>query len=165
MPEIFLSIGSNIEPAIHIPAAIRDLRERFGPLTLSSIYETAAVGFAGPPFHNLIAAFASDEAPQTIARELRGIEERHGRRRESQKFSSRTLDVDLILYGDIRLDESPLHLPRDEITRYAFVLEPLAEIVPHHRHPTTGETYAELWADFDKTQVAQRKIAPAVQVK
>jgi 2-amino-4-hydroxy-6-hydroxymethyldihydropteridine diphosphokinase len=165
MPEVFLSIGSNIDPDTHIPAAIKDLRTLFGPLRLSSTYETAAVGFAGPSFHNLIVALDSDRDPREIARLCREIEERHGRTRQSQKFSSRTLDVDLILYGDTVLEESPLHLPRDEITRYAFVLEPLAEIASEHRHPVTGQTYAELWAAFDKSGLEQKKIAPAALVK
>lgn len=164
MTEVFLSIGSNINPEVHIPAAIDDLRAVFGPLRLSSTYETAAVGFAGPPFHNLIVALDSDREPRDIARVCREIEERHGRTRQSQKFSSRTLDVDLILYGDTVTEESPPHLPRDEITRYAFVLEPLAEIAPEHRHPVTGQTYAELWAGFDKSGLEQKQIAPAALV-
>lgn len=165
MTEVFLSIGSNIDPDVHIPAAIEDLRALFGPLRLSSTYETGAVGFAGPPFHNLIVALDSEREPRDIARLCREIEERHGRTRQSQKFSSRTLDVDLILYGDTVLDASPLHLPRYEITRYAFVLEPLAEIAPQQRHPLTGQTYAELWAAFDKTGLEQKKIAPATLVR
>ena len=159
MPDVFLSLGSNIDPEAHIPSALDDLRKLFGPLRLSSLYETAAVGFDGPPFHNLIAAFHSDRDAREIARLLRGIEEQHGRSRTSQKFSSRTLDVDLILYGDSVLDEPHLHLPRDEITRYAFVLEPLAEIAPDLRHPVIGKTYRELWATFNHT-TPQKKLGP-----
>lgn len=165
MPEVFLSIGSNIDPGQHIAAALHDLREQFGPLRVSSIYETAAVGFSGPPFHNLVVALDSDLEPQVIAGLCREIEERHGRTRNSQKFSSRTLDVDLILYGDTSLEKPNLHLPRDEITRYAFVLQPLAEIAPEHHHPVTGQTYAELWAAFDQTGLEQKAIAPASCVR
>lgn len=165
MPEVFLSIGSNIDPDVHVPAAIEDLRELFGPLSLSSIYATAAIGFAGPTFHNLVASFQSEQEPREIARLLRELEERHGRSRDSQKFSSRTLDVDLILYGNLIAEEPGLRLPREEVTRYAFVLEPLAEIAPDRRHPVTGETYAELWSRFDKTGVEQRRIEPATFVK
>ncbi len=158
MPDVFLSLGSNIDPEIHIPAALEDLRQTFGPLALSSLYETAAVGFEGPPFHNLVAAFVSEEEPAVIARRLREIEERHGRTRNSQKFSSRTLDVDLILYGDRIVEADGLRLPRDEITRYAFVLEPLSELAPQRRHPVLGQTYAALWAAFDKTGLAQKRL-------
>lgn len=165
MPEVFLSIGSNIDPDIHIPAAIEDLRELFGPLSLSSTYATAAIGFDGPTFHNLVVSFQSEQEPREIARLLREVEERHGRSRDSQKFSSRTLDVDLVLYGNLIAEEPSLRLPREEVTRYAFVLEPLAEIAPHHRHPVMGETYAELWSRFDKTGIEQRRIKPATLVK
>jgi len=92
------------------------------------------------------------------------MEERHGRSRTSQKFSSRTLDVDLILYGDTVLDEPNLRLPRDEITRYAFVLEPLAEIAPDLRHPVIGATYRELWADF-KVSSPQKKLGHPAPLK
>jgi len=164
MPDVFLSLGSNIDPGRHIPAALEDLRNLFGPLRLSSLYETAAVGFDGPPFHNLIVVFHSDRDARDIAKLLRDIEERHGRSRTSQKFSSRTLDVDLILYGDTVLDEPNLRLPRDEITRYAFVLEPLAEIAPDLRHPVIGATYRELWADF-KQASPQKKLGHPAPLK
>ena len=163
MAEIFLSLGSNINPEIHIPAAVAELEQRFGPLSVSSIYETASVGFDGPRFHNLVMSFHSDRDPKEIARDLRVLEEQHGRTRECQKFSSRTLDVDLILYADKILDDPELRLPREEITRYAFVLEPLAEIAPEQIHPLSGKTYRELWAEFDKTGLAQKKLEPALK--
>ncbi len=158
MPEVFLSLGSNIDPDTHIPAALADLRSVFGPLKLSAIFETAAVGFDGPPFHNLVVAFQSDSPAETIAQRLRELEEQHGRTRASRKFSSRTLDVDLILYGDRVLEAEHLRLPRDDITRYAFVLQPLAELAPTLRHPVLGKTYAELWAAFDKTGLNQKRL-------
>ena len=163
MAEIFLSLGSNINPEIHIPAAVAELEQLFGPLRISSTYETASVGFEGPPFHNLVMAFHSDRDPREIARNLRQLEERHGRTRQSQKFSSRTLDVDLILYGDKIFGDPDLRLPREEITRYAFVLEPLAEIAPERTHPLSGKSYRQLWAEFDKTGLAQKKLVPPLK--
>jgi len=158
MPKAFLSIGSNIDPERHIPAALEDLRDLFGPLELSSLYESAAVGFDGPIFHNLVAAFDSDLPAEIIAEHLRAIEERHGRTRESQKFSSRTLDIDLILWGDAIFTKGRLEIPRPEITRYAFVLEPLAELAPALQHPEIGKTYQELWSQFDQSGSQQRKL-------
>lgn len=161
MPEVFLSIGSNIDKERHIPSALAELEQRLGPLTVSGLYETAAVGFDGPSFHNLVASVDSELPVQQIATILAEIEQQHGRTRECKKFSSRTLDIDLILYGDLIVEEGKLNLPRDEITRYAFVLEPLAEIAPDGRHPVTGERFADLWSRFDKTGLNQTRIGPA----
>ncbi len=130
----------------------------FGTLKLSSYFKTAAIGFEGPAFINLVARFESECPPLEIAKILRGIEEKHGRTRDSQKFSSRTLDVDLILYGDTILKSKELELPRPEIDRYAFVLEPLAEIAPEGRHPISGKTYRDLWAQFDKKGLQQSRL-------
>lgn len=158
MPEIFLSIGSNIDRERNIASALAALERHFGPLVISSLYETEAVGFEGPPFYNLAAAFATDLPVQAVTEILATIEEQHGRARGSAKFSSRTLDIDLILYGDLVVSEDKLKLPRPEITRYAFVLEPLAEIAPDARHPVTGERYGDLWARFDKGGLNQRRV-------
>jgi 2-amino-4-hydroxy-6-hydroxymethyldihydropteridine diphosphokinase len=163
MPEIFLSLGSNIDPEIHIPAAIMELKNMFGSLLVSSTYETASVGFEGPAFHNLVIAFQSDQDPRDIARQLRELEERHGRTRNSQKFSSRALDVDLILYGSQIFADHDLRLPRDEITRYAFVLEPLAEIAAERLHPVSGQSYRQLWTAFDKHGLSQKKLETGVK--
>lgn len=159
MAEVFLSIGSNIEPEKHIPRALSDLKTLFGPLRCSSLYETQAVGFEGPVFHNMVAAFDSTRPPLEIATTLRALEERHGRTRNSQKFSSRTLDVDLILYGDLVIQAAGIELPRQEVTRYSFVLEPLAELAPQARHPILDKTYAELWSELQpREQNPARKI-------
>lgn len=157
MPTAYVSIGSNIDKDIHIPSSLKALEQVFGELKLSSVYETEPVGFVGDCFYNLIVRFESNLSAKEIAKNLRQIELDHGRTRESQKFSARTLDLDLILYGDLVINDGRLQIPRDEIERYAFVLEPLAEIAGTEKHPITGETYAELWQRFDKTQAKQTK--------
>lgn len=150
MASVFLSLGSNIEREKHIRAGIAALRGHYGELRLSSVYESAAVGFDGDNFYNLVAVLETDEPVQSVAATLRSIEEKHGRTREGPRFSSRTLDIDILLYDDLILNEGKLILPRDEITRNAFVLWPLAEIAPTRQHPVCQQSYAELWAAFDK---------------
>jgi len=157
----YISIGSNIDKDIHIPASIKALETHFGELVLSSIYESEPVGFSGELFHNLIVRFESDLDVKTVAKKLRQIELDNGRTRESQKFSARTLDLDLILYGDLILSDGRLQIPRDEIERYAFVLEPLAEIAPLETHPLSGISYGQMWAHFDKSNLKQIKISSA----
>ena len=154
----YISIGSNIDKEIHIPASLQALEKQFGKLVLSSIYESEPVGFSGAMFHNLIVRFESDLDVKAVAKQLRQIELDNGRTRESQKFSSRTLDLDLILYGDLILSDGRLQIPRDEIERYAFVLEPLAEIAPLEVHPLSGISYGQLWENFDKRHLKQTQI-------
>ncbi len=149
MTRVFLSIGSNIDRETNIRAGVAALRECFGELRLSTVYESEAVGFEGDPFYNLVAGFETDITPEELVAALRAIEDRHGRVRTGPRFSSRTLDIDLLLYGDAVFD-TPVVIPRKEITRNAFVLLPLAELAPEAVHPLTGKTYAAMWEAFDK---------------
>jgi 2-amino-4-hydroxy-6-hydroxymethyldihydropteridine diphosphokinase len=161
MPTAYISIGSNIERDKNIPSSIAALVQCFGALTISSIYESEPVGFTGAAFYNLVIAFDSDWEFKQVGKKLRQIELEHGRTREAQKFSARTLDLDLILYGDLIISDGRLQIPRDEIERYAFVLEPLAEIAPDLTHPISGKSYAALWQAFDKTDLKQKIVTPA----
>ncbi len=143
-----VSIGSNIERSKNIALALELLEARYGALEQSSIYESDAVGFDSAPFYNLVVGFHTDETPAALQAQLHAIEDRSGRARTST-LTARTLDLDLLLYDELVVDEDGLVLPRDDITRYAFVLCPLAEIAPDERHPVSGRRYADHWADFD----------------
>ena len=143
---VFVSAGSNIEPRANLEAACKALEQHYGELELSPLYRSPAAGFSGPDFLNLVAGFRTGEAPAEILERLAGMETSAGRDRSAGKFSSRTLDLDLLLYGD-RIDAA-LKLPHPDIKRYAFVLKPLADLAPELRHPITGATLAELWRCF-----------------
>lgn len=158
MPTGFISIGSNIDKEIHIPSSLIALKKQFGNIIISSLYETKAVGFEGDDFHNLIVQFESTLEAKAVAKKLRQIELDHGRTRDSRKYAARTLDLDLILYGNLIISDGRLQIPRDEIERYAFVLEPLAEIAPAFLHPVSHKRYADLWKEYDKTALKQKKI-------
>lgn len=160
MPRVWVSVGSNIDPESHIRGALADLRQTFGELTVSPLYETEAVGFAGDAFLNLVVGFETDERPALLHERLRDIEARHGRRRDGPKFSSRTLDLDLLTYGEAVTDEGGKALPRDEILRYAFVLGPLADVAGEERHPQLGASYAGLWARFPAAEKARMRRLP-----
>ena len=151
MARVYVSIGSNIEREASIRAAVQALRECFGTLTLSSVYENRPIGFEGENFYNLVAAFDTDESPEAVTAILHDIERRLGRERGPSRFCSRTIDLDLLLYSDLIREQATLHLPRREIDEYACVLRPLAELAPEARHPRSGETFSALWARFDKT--------------
>jgi 2-amino-4-hydroxy-6-hydroxymethyldihydropteridine diphosphokinase len=150
MARVYVSIGSNIDRERNIALALQRLEDDYGPMQRSSVYESAAVGFDSPPFYNLVVGFETTESPVQVQAVLHDIESASGRERTG-KLSARTLDLDLLLYDDLVVHEGRLHLPRDDIERYAFVLYPLAELAPQGRHPVTGNTYAQMWAAFDDT--------------
>ena len=152
MSTIYISLGSNINREENTREGVKALREAFGDLVLSSVYESDAVGFKGDAFYNMVIACEVDVPVHEANRMLRDIEDRHGRDRSGPKFSSRTLDLDLLLYDDLVLEENGLTLPRGEILKNAFVLWPLAEIAPALKHPQDGRSYDELWAQFDKSR-------------
>ncbi len=164
MPLCFISIGSNINRVHNITSAINVLHRELGPLKHSSIYESTSVGFTGNEFYNLVSAFHCNEDACHIARQLKNIEDEHGRVRSANKFSSRTLDLDLLLYGQQVIQTDSLTIPHNDILNYAFVLEPLVEIAPEQQHPVNNINYAQLWSDFDKSNLQQRKISNPLKI-
>ncbi len=152
MAWVYISLGSNIDREANTRAGVAALREAFGDCLLSSVYESEAVGFEGDVFYNMVVAFQTDRDVHEVADILHRIENEHGRNRNSPKFSSRTLDLDLLLYDDLIVDEKGLQIPRDEILKYAFVLWPLAEVAPDLKHPQLDKTYGMLWFEFDKSR-------------
>ena len=149
MSTAWLSLGSNLDAEVHLLAAAQALRARFGDVVFSPVYRTPAVGFDGPDFLNAAAAVQTDLDPFALNDWLHALEDAQGRVRGGERFSSRTLDVDLLLYAD-RVLKGPGHLelPRPELVTQAFVLKPMADIAPALVHPTLGRTLAQLWAEL-----------------
>jgi 2-amino-4-hydroxy-6-hydroxymethyldihydropteridine diphosphokinase len=159
--QVYVSVGSNVNRRKNIGLALEQLANEFGVLEQSSVYESDAVGFDSAAFYNLVIGFCSAEPPRGIQEKLHAIEDTCGRVR-SRELSARTMDLDLLLYADLVVDEAGLCLPRSDITRYAFVLCPLAEIAGEEKHPIIGECYADMWAVFDEPeQVLTRVNWPA----
>ena len=149
MTRIYISLGSNIERERHIRAGLDALQTEFGELQVSRVFESEAVGFNGRPFYNLVVGADTELPLATLCQRLRAMEFAHGREPDAKKFAPRTLDLDLLLYGEL-VCETPLVLPRGEILTNAFVLWPLAELAPGLRHPIDGRTMYELWECYDK---------------
>lgn len=148
MARVFLGLGSNIDPRHNLRLAIDELERRFGTLDVSPVYRSSAVGFEGPDFLNLVAALDSNLSPGEILGEIEAIHELAGRERDGDAFSSRPLDIDLLLYDDLVLDDGPVRLPRSDILEYAFVLRPLSVLAPDLVHPVTGRPMSAHWASF-----------------
>ncbi len=141
--QVYLDIGSNIDRKHNIRSCIQQLRLEFPDIVFSNAYESAAAGFNGDPFINLSASLTTDKSYQELSRYLKRLETDHARQRNGIKFSSRTLDVDILFYDNLIL-QPEIDLPRAEITKYPFVLFPLAEIAADFIHPELGISIAEL---------------------
>ena len=150
MTEVFISIGSNINREQNIRDAVHGLRELLDPdLRLSPVYETAAVGFDGPPFYNLAACLQATDVDQ-LKRQLLALENQAQRDRSAEKFANRTLDLDILLFGEADMRQQGYDIPRQEILRYAFVLKPLSDLAAQRRYPGLDKTFHQLWSEFEQ---------------
>ncbi len=156
MSRALLSLGSNLEPEANLRSAASALRERFGPILLSPIYRTGAVGFDGPDFLNAAAVIDTALDPLALDAWLHALEDAHGRDRSGPRFGDRTLDIDIVLFDDLVLEGAGhLQIPRDDL-RHAFVLKPLVDLVPDYIEPRSRMTLAALWAQSPERDVPMR---------
>ena len=150
MTQVFLGLGSNLERKKNIRAGLLALKDVFGDLKISQVYESESVGFKGSNFYNLVVSLQTDLTLAELSDTLKKIEDENGRVRTGPKYSPRTLDIDILTYGDFVGVAAGVDLPRAEITENAFVLLPLSELAPNELHPALKKSYAELWASYDK---------------
>ncbi len=148
MSQIYVSLGSNVDREANIQKSVMAMRKEFGVLKLSPVYSSAAVGFDGDDFLNLVVGIESALTVQQVVAKLRGIEDDLGRDRSQPRYSPRPVDLDILLFDDLIIDEDGIQIPRHEILRNAFVLKPLQDLVPGLRHPQCGKCFTELWRDM-----------------
>jgi 2-amino-4-hydroxy-6-hydroxymethyldihydropteridine diphosphokinase len=150
MPEVYVAAGSNIRPRTHLRRALAELHAAYPDLRVSPAYSNRAVGFEGDDFINLVVGFDTDEPLDALLARLHAVEERCGRPRNAPKWAPRSLDLDVLLYGD-HVGEFPgAILPRPDLVRRPYMLGPLAALAPDARHPVLGERIGDLWARFDR---------------
>lgn len=158
MTEVVVGMGSNIAPESHVRQALDALTWRFSGVEVSPVYRCPAVGFEGADFVNLVVAFHTADPILRVQSALRRIEAAGGRDRAARD-GSRTIDLDMLLFGAALFDNGDIRVPRADILEYAFVLRPLADLRPMLRHPTVGRTYRELWAAFNAAGQPLTRIA------
>ena len=145
MTQVAVGIGSNIDREMNVRQAVKSLSHEFGSLSCSPVYESEASGFSGPPFYNLVATFETAMDVLAVCAKIRAIEIFQGRQLGNGRAGSRTLDIDLLLYGDSILYDIDLDVPRREIIDHAYILKPLADLLPEMSHPVTGEPFGQTW--------------------
>ncbi len=151
MPAVFVSVGSNVAPQQSLAQGLQMLRSYYGALQLSPVYRNRPVGFEGDDFFNLVLLMRAHASPQAVRATLLSIEDACGRNRLQPRFSSRTLDLDVLMYGDQVIDQADLQIPRSELLDSAFVLRPMADLAPNLIHPTEHLSMRELWRAFDQS--------------
>jgi len=150
MSIVHLNVGSNQNRRTNIRLAIKALEQYFSNIILSSLFESPSEGFKGNDFYNIGVNITTLKTSNEVVDILHDIENSLGRDRSLPKFSSRMIDLDLVLYGGI-IDEA-LNVPRKDILKYAFVLAPLAELNPEVIHPLEGTSFQNLWQIFQSKQ-------------
>lgn len=151
MTRVYLGVGSNIEPNKHIQAAYIEMSQ-LGSLKMSPVYQCDPVHFIGEPFLNLVIELETDLSLEALHRRLKTIEFKWGRKQDVYQNKGHTLDIDILLYGDIT-SSYPVQIPRQDIFKYEFVLRPLFELNPHLYLPGEDSTsqensVAQLWAEY-----------------
>ena len=154
MARVVVSVGSNLERERNVRDALAALGNTFGALLHSPVYESAAYGFDGPPFYNLVVVFQTPLDVRVVRGKIQVIENLQGREMGENRSGSRSLDLDLLLYDDAVFHDQGLDVPRREIFEHAYVLKPLADLLPATPHPVTGESFADIWFRLGSNQEA-----------
>jgi 2-amino-4-hydroxy-6-hydroxymethyldihydropteridine diphosphokinase len=150
MTTVLVAAGSNVEPVANLRRALDSLAARYPGLRCSRAYRNPAVGFEGEDFINLVVAFDTADEVGSVIERLHEAESLCGRPREAPKWAPRSMDLDILLFGDTVCDRPGLVLPRPDLLRRAYMLGPAAELAPGVVHPTLGATLAELWQGFEQ---------------
>jgi 2-amino-4-hydroxy-6-hydroxymethyldihydropteridine diphosphokinase len=147
---VYVAAGSNVEPERNLARACQEIAHRWPDAVFSRAYRNQAVGFDGPDFLNLVLGFHTREPIASVITRLRDIEVLCGRPRNSPKWASRAMDLDVLLFGERVEKTADYTLPRPDLLKRPYMLGPMAEIAPDVMHPTANKTIGELWQEFDR---------------
>ncbi|MEO8331873.1 MAG: 2-amino-4-hydroxy-6-hydroxymethyldihydropteridine diphosphokinase [Gallionella sp.] len=155
MPRAYIAIGSNIDPAENVRAAIRCLARQTRITGISMVYCTGAIGRPEQPhYYNCVVEIETDVPPAELKYTiLRRIENDLGRKRTEDKYAPRTIDLDLIVYGDLTLDAQDIELPDPEILERPFLAIPLFELAPDLVLPGYNRRIREIAAKLPQDEM------------
>jgi len=146
----YVSGGSNLDAEKNLRLAAHALKAAYPGARFSKVYRNRAIGFEGPDFLNFVVELDVQGPPGALKAELEHIESLCGRERYAPKWEPRTMDLDILLFGDVVMDVPGLVLPRPQLLNWAFMLGPVAELAPALLHPVAGKSIGALWAAFDQ---------------
>ena len=155
-PHVYLALGSNLgDRERNLAAALRRLEPLASVAAVSSLYETDPVPEGQPPYLNAACRVVTGLQPKALLRHMKEVERELGRRR-GERWGPRPIDIDLLLYGDLVIDENELRVPHYALAERPFVLVPLADIAADTRHPQLGRKISELASETDRSGVRLR---------
>jgi len=143
MTQSYISIGSNIDATRNITIAKRELSNIF-TCTYSDNFYSKAEGFKGKDFINLVAGFKTSLDPIILTQTLKSLEKKIGRDTSQKGMQDRVIDFDLILFGDLIMNDKGIELPSSDIEDYLYILEPLAQIAEKEIHPVFNISFGEM---------------------
>ena len=147
---MYVAAGSNVAPEENLARAVAELARAFPGARSSSWYRNRAVGFAGADFINLVVGFDTELPLPAVLERLQAIEALCGRGRDAPRWAPRSMDLDVLLYGDLVSEEPAVRVPRPDLLKRAYMLGPLAELAPEVIHPSARASIGELWRAFDQ---------------
>ena len=157
--DVFVAAGSNVEPERHLARACAEIAQSWPDAFFSRAYRNVAVGFDGPDFINLVCGFSTAQPLEAVIARLHAIETQCGRPRYAPKWASRTMDLDVLLFGDRVEKTADYTLPRPDLLKRPYMLGPMAEIAPEVVHPVAGKTVGALWKEFDREGHAMEPVS------
>jgi len=158
MEQVYVAIGSNIDPAARMLQAARALKRRFADACFSPCYSNPAFGFEGPDFVNAVAGFRTGLGIAALLSALREIEAECGRGATDPKWGPRAMDLDLLFYGAVVAAGPGYTLPRPDLLKRVYMLGPLAQLAPEWVYPPAGPTIGQLWAQFPDSKRAMKRL-------
>ena len=149
MTDVYVAAGSNVDPVNHLRMAVDALRQAYPSLRVSPAYRNKAVGFTGDDFINLVAGFSTNDPVARVREQLQAIETLCGRPPLAPKWAARSMDLDILLFGQLISTEPGFVIPRPDLLRRPYMLKPMADIAPDVVHPQLQKSMRELWESFD----------------